>query len=118
MKKIIFDVHPLATFSLSCEAYAMYYKRKFDKDVYFYTRDSNLRYLRIDDTEEQKNLKNRVITFVDLGEDVEEIPFDEDIRVSPIDETYENDEILKDIVADLGEAASWKNSELKIIEIE
>ncbi len=118
MKKIIFDVHPLAAFSLSCEAYSMYYKRKFNKDIYFYTRDENLKYSRIDAPEDQKELKNRVITFVDLGEEVEEIPFGEDIRVSPIDETYESDEILKEIVSELGEAASWKNSELKIVEIE
>lgn len=118
MKKIVFDMNPLGSFSLSCEAYYKYYKKKFNRDIYFYTRTKNNSYIRVDELEEICKLKNRVITLKDLGKEVEEIPFDDDIRACPIDESYENDEILKSIVKELGKKASWRESDIQIVEIE
>ena len=118
MKKIIFDMNPLGCFALSCIAYIKYFKLKFNKDIYIYTRCENNKYIRIDSFDKKLNLLNRVITYIDLGKEVEEIPFDDNIRVAPIDETYESDEILQDIVKELGDDASWKNSKLCLIEVE
>ncbi len=117
MKEIIFDVHPLGMYSFSCEAYDMYYKRRYNKNIYFYTRDLDGTYIRVDDKNKRKNLRNRIITFVDFGKKTDEIPFDKEVRVAPLDESYENDEILKNIVEELGENASWKESDLRVIQL-
>ncbi|RVU55241.1 hypothetical protein [Anaerosphaera multitolerans] len=118
MKKIIFDMNPLGSFSLSCKAYIEYFKRKSNKNIYVYTRCSDGTYLRVDDLSNERELKNRILTFVDLGRRVSEIPFDDNIRVNPIDEDYEEDEILKVVIEKLGDDASWKNSNLKVVEVE
>ncbi|WP_138158855.1 hypothetical protein [Peptoniphilus catoniae] len=117
MKKIIFDLHPLAMFSLSCEAYSLYYKRKYNKEIFVYTRKKD-KYIRVDNDRDKQKLRNRVMTLIDLGEVIDEIPFDSEIRVQPIDESYEEDEILQNIVEELGDSVNWKNSNLKIIEVE
>lgn len=116
MKKIIFDTNPMGNFSISCKAYYEYYKKKYNKEIYFYTRDKNS-YIRVDDIEEESKFKNRIITFYNFGKVVDEIPFD-DNRVNIIDETYEEDEILIKVVESLGEKANWKDSKLKIIFVE
>lgn len=118
MKKIIFDMNPLGSFAMSSETYRRYYMRKYNKKIYFYTRNKGKKYKRVDDSEEAYKLKNRVITFIDLGKEVNEIPYDEDIRVSPIDESYEDDELLVSIVGELGENANWKGSDIRVIEVE
>lgn len=118
MKKIIFDMNPLGSFSLSCRGYVEYFKRKYNKNIYIYSRYEDGTYIRIDNLDNERELKNRVITFKNLGKTVLEIPFDDNIRVSLIDESYEEDEILKSIVEKLGDNASWKNSNLKIVEVE
>ena len=116
MKKIIFDMNPLGSFSISNEAYIRYYEKKFEKKIYFYTRRKG-KYIRIDNLEDIKSLKNRVITLIDLGMEVDEIPFSDNVRVCPIDDSYENDEVLKSIILELGDRASWKNSKLQLIEV-
>ncbi|EFI42454.1 MULTISPECIES: hypothetical protein [Peptoniphilus] len=118
MKKIIFDMSPLGNFSPSCKAYYTYYNEKFSRKIFFYTRCDDGTYLRVDELENEEELKNRIITFKDLGQRVCEIPFNDDIRVPPIDESFEDDDILKRIVERLGDKASWKNSELRLIEVE
>lgn len=118
MKKIVFDMNPLGSFSLSCEAYYEFYKKKYGKEIFFYTRTIKNTYIRVDELEEICKLNNRVITLVDLGEEVDEIPFDDEVRVCPIDESFEDDDILKNIVINLGKRASWKNSDLQLVEIE
>ena len=118
MKTIIFDMNPLGSFEISSEAYRRYYLEKFNKKVYFYTRLKGKIYKRVDSSDELFQLKNRVITLKDLGDEVQEIPFDDSIRACPIDETYENDRILQKIIIELGDKASWKNSDLRLIEVE
>ena len=116
MKKIIFDTNPMGNFSFSCRAYYEYYKKKFNRKIYFYIREKDS-YIRIDNIEDADKFQNRIITFCDFGKCVEEIPFD-DNRVKIIDESYEEDEILLDIVESLGDKASWKDSKLKIVLVE
>lgn len=118
MKKIVFDMNPLGAFSLSCEAYYKFYKRKYGKEIFFYTRTSENTYIRVDELKEICKLNNRVMTLTDLGKEVEEIPFNDEIRVCPIDESFEDDNTLKGIVEELGKRASWKNSDLQLVEIE
>ncbi|MGO3751231.1 MAG: hypothetical protein ACTJGH_00525 [Peptoniphilaceae bacterium] len=118
MKKIIFDLNPLGSFLLSYEAYKMYFNKKYNKDIYIYTRNEEGTYNRIDELINENSIKNRVITFVDLGSSVHSIPFDDNIRVTPIDESLEEDIDLIKIVEELGERASWKNSCLKVVEVE
>ncbi len=45
------------------------------------------------------------------------IPHDLDTRVLPLDEEQEEDEILIGIVERLGEKASWKNSNIQVVEV-
>lgn len=52
-----------------------------------------------------------------MGDRVDRIPFDEKIRVKPIDEDYDEDPLLIEIVNELGQEASWKNSKIKVVEI-
>ena len=73
--------------------------------------------IRDRDSEELRNLKNRVIVHRDLGPVVEMIPHDLDTRVLPLDEELEEDEILISIVERLGEGASWKNSNIRVVEV-
>ncbi|MET3617516.1 hypothetical protein ABID14_001147 [Peptoniphilus olsenii] len=116
MKKVIFDTNPLGSFQLSCAVYELYYKKKFNKEIFFYTRQDG-KYIRINSKEKRKNLANRCITQVDLGKSVDEIPFDSTIRVAPFSEEYEDDKLLIDIVEKLGEDANWKESKIKVVEL-
>ncbi|MDO5715106.1 MAG: hypothetical protein Q4P25_00850 [Tissierellia bacterium] len=117
MKKIVFDTNPLGNFLLSAEAYQLYFKRKYNRQIFFYARKEE-GYQKIIDTLELRQMKNRVITYLDLGNYVSKIPFSKEIRVPPIDESYENDQILIDVVAQLGELASWKDSSLEVVMVE
>ena len=103
------------------------------KKIANYARESvnkalNAKYLTLDEKknfnpkkemnrEELKNLNNRVIVHRDLGPVVEMIPHDLDTRVLPLDEEQEEDEILIGIVERLGEKASWKNSNIQVVEV-
>lgn len=116
MKEIVFDFNPLGNFSLSAEVYELYYSKKYNKKIYFYIRDGRL-YKKVKDIKDLKKSTNRVITFIDLGDRVDRIPFDEKIRVKPIDEDYDEDPLLIEIVNELGQEASWKNSKIKVVEI-
>lgn len=118
MKTIIFDMNPLGSFEISSEVYRRYYLERFNKKIYFYTRLKGKLYKRVDNLDELFKLKNRVITFKDLGKEVCEIPFDSNTRVCPIDQSYEEDELLQKIISELGEKASWKDSDIRIIEVE
>lgn len=116
MKKVIFDISPLGSFQFSCETYIIYYREKYGQDIFFYTRKDG-KYFKVEDSEELRNLKNRVIVHRDLGPVVEMIPHDLDTRVLPLDEELEEDEILISIVERLGEEASWKNSNIRVVEV-
>lgn len=116
MKKVIFDISPLGSFQFSCETYIIYYREKYEQDIFFYTRKDG-KYFKVEDSEELRNLKNRVIVHRDLGPVVEMIPHDLDTRVLPLDEELEEDEILISIVERLGDGASWKNSKIQVIEV-
>lgn len=116
MKKVIFDISPLGSFQFSCETYIIYYREKYGQDIFFYTRKDG-KYIKVEDSEDLKTLKNRVIVLRDLGSVVETIPHDLDTRVSPLDEELEEDEILISIVERLGEEASWKNSNIRVVEV-
>ncbi|WP_295150015.1 hypothetical protein [uncultured Peptoniphilus sp.] len=116
MKKVIFDISPLGSFQFSCETYIIYYREKYGQDIFFYTRKDG-KYVKVEDSEDLKTLKNRVIVLRDLGSVVETIPHDLDTRVSPLDEELEEDEILISIVERLGEGASWKNSNIRVVEV-
>lgn len=116
MKKVIFDTNPLGSFQLSCAVYEDYYKKKFNREIFFYTR-KNGKYVKVKDDNEKKSLVNRCITKVDLGDEVDEIPFDSKIRVSPFCESNEEDELLIKIVEKLGDDASWKESKIKVVEL-
>ncbi len=116
MKEIVFDFNPLGNFSLSAEVYQLYYRRKYNRKIFFYTRCGRT-YKKVNDIKKLKDSQNRVMTFVDLGDMVDKIPFDEKIRVKPLDESYECDQVLIDIVNDLGHEASWKNSKIKVVSI-
>lgn len=116
MKKVIFDISPLGSFQFSCETYIIYYREKYGQDIFFYTRKDG-RYLKVEDDDELMNLKNRVIVHKDLGPEVDMISHDMDTRVLPLGEELEEDELLIDIVERLGERASWKNSNIKVVEV-
>ncbi|MDO5714294.1 MAG: hypothetical protein Q4Q07_07670 [Tissierellia bacterium] len=115
MKKIVLDINPEGTFSLSCEAYALYAKKQGIGPIYFYTRDFGDGIKKVRDPECWKKLKSRIITLVDLGDHVAKIPFIKGIRCPSIDEDYGEDKILIEVVEELGEAASWKNSNLQVV---
>lgn len=117
MKKVIFDISPLGSFQFSCEAYMIYYREKYGQDIFFYTR-KNGKYIRIEDEEELKHLNSRVITNKDLGYEIDWIPHDSEARVKPFSEELEDDELLIKIVEDLGDDASWKNSKMKVVELQ
>lgn len=117
MAKIVFDENPDGTFSLSSEVHLQYFKKKYNKNIYFYTRNNSGEFCKVNDLSEFKFLKSRVMTFVDLGDKVSEIPFDNNIRVVPLDERLESDEILIDIVSELKDLSSWRNSKIKVVEI-
>ncbi len=118
MKKIVFEMNPFGSFKISCEAYMKYYEKKYNKKIYFYRRTKSNTYIRVDNEDEICSLKNRVMTLMDLGKEVKEISYSSDIRVAPIDESYEDDDCLKEVVEELGERASWKNSNLKVISVD
>lgn len=117
MKKVIFDISPLGSFQFSCETYMMYYREKYGQDIFFYTR-KNGKYVKVEDLEELRNLKSRVMVSVDLGSEVDFIAHDLDARVKPLTEELEDDELLINIVERLGDNASWKNSKLKVVELQ
>ncbi len=117
MKKVIFDISPLGSFQFSCETYMMYYREKYGQDIFFYTR-KNGKYVKVEDLEELRNLKSRVMVSVDLGSEVDFIAHDLDTRVKPLTEELEDDELLINIVERLGDNASWKNSKLKVVELQ
>ena len=117
MKKVIFDISPLGSFQFSCETYMMYYREKYGQDIFFYTR-KNGKYVKVEDLEELKHLKSRVILNRDLGSEVDFIAHDLDARVKPLTEELEDDELLINIVERLGDNASWKNSKLKVVELQ
>ncbi|MBS6610580.1 MULTISPECIES: hypothetical protein [Peptoniphilus] len=116
MKKVIFDISPLGSFQFSCETYMIYYREKYGEDIFFYTRRDG-KYIKVEDSDELKNLKNRVMLKVDLGNEVESIPHNYDMRVIPISEDQEDDETLIDIVERLGKDASWKDSNIQVVEV-
>lgn len=118
MKKIVLDVNPNGTFSLSCEAYALYAKKSGMGNLYFYTRDYGNGLKKVTDPQAWQDLRTRIITKVDLGDRVAKIPFVKEIRCKSIDEQYEEDEVLIEVVEELGKAASWKNSDLKVVYVE
>lgn len=117
MRKVIFDISPLGSFQFSCEAYMIYYREKYGQDIFFYTR-KNGKYIKVEDREELKNLNSRVIVNKDLGSEVDFIAHDLDARVKPLTEELEDDELLINIVERLGENASWKNSQMKVVEVQ
>lgn len=117
MRKVIFDISPLGSFQFSCEAYMIYYREKYGQDIFFYTR-KNGKYIKVEDREELKNLNSRVIVNKDLGQEVDFIAHDLEARVKPLTEELEDDELLINIVERLGENASWKNSQMKVVEIQ
>ena len=116
MKKVIFDISPLGSFQFSCETYMIYYREKYGEDIFFYTRRDG-KYIKVEDSDELKNLKNRVMLKVDLGNEVESIPHNYDMRAIPISEDQEDDETLIDIVERLGKDASWKDSNIQVVEV-
>lgn len=117
MRKVIFDISPLGSFQFSCEAYMIYYREKYGQDIFFYTR-KNGKYIKVEDREELKNLNSRVIVNKDLGSELDFIAHDLDARVKPLTEELEDDELLINIVERLGENASWKNSQMKVVEVQ
>ena len=117
MKKVIFDISPLGSFQFSCETYMMYYREKYGQDIFFYTR-KNGKYIKVEDREELRNLNSRVIVNKDLGQEVDFIAHDLEARVKPLTEELEDDELLINIVERLGENASWKNSQMKVVEVQ
>lgn len=117
MRKVIFDISPLGSFQFSCEAYMIYYREKYGQDIFFYTR-KNGKYIKVEDREELKNLNSRVIVNKDLGQEVDFIAHDLEARVKPLTEELEDDELLINIVERLGENASWKNSLMKVVEVQ
>ena len=117
MRKVIFDISPLGSFQFSCEAYMIYYREKYGQDIFFYTR-KNGKYIKVEDREELKNLNSRVIVNKDLGQEVDFIAHDLEARVKPLTEELEDDELLINIVERLGENASWKNSKMKVVEVQ
>ncbi len=117
MKKVIFDISPLGSFQFSCETYMMYYREKYGQDIFFYTR-KNGKYVKVEDLEELRHLKSRVIVSVDLGSEVDFIAHDLDARVKPLTEELEDDELLINIVERLGDNASWKNSKMRVVELQ
>lgn len=117
MKKVIFDISPLGSFQFSCETYMMYYREKYGQDIFFYTR-KNGKYVKVEDLEELKHLKSRVILNRDLGSEVDFIAHDLDARVKPLTEELEDDELLINIVERLGDNASWKNSKMRVVELQ
>ncbi len=117
MRKVIFDISPLGSFQFSCEAYMIYYREKYGQDIFFYTR-KNGKYIKVEDREELRNLNSRVIVNKDLGQEVDFIAHDLEARVKPLTEELEDDELLINIVERLGENASWKNSQMKVVEVQ
>lgn len=117
MKKIVFDMNPLGNFLLSAEGYRLYMKKKYNQEIFVYTR-SDGKYIKLENPKEWEEMSNRVITCVDLGSEVSAIPFSKDIRVEPVSERHESDEILMEVVESLGDGASWKDSLLKVVEVE
>lgn len=117
MKKVIFDISPLGSFQFSCETYMMYYREKYGQDIFFYTR-KNGKYVKVEDLEELRHLKSRVMVSVDLGSEVDFIAHDLDARVKPLTEELEDDELLINIVERLGDNASWKNSKMRVVELQ
>ena len=117
MKKVIFDISPLGSFQFSCETYMMYYREKYGQDIFFYTR-KNGKYVKVEDLEELRNLKSRVMVSVDLGSEVDFIAHDLGTRVKPLTEELEDDELLINIVERLGDNASWKNSKMRVVELQ
>lgn len=117
MKKVIFDISPLGSFQFSCETYMMYYREKYGQDIFFYTR-KNGKYVKVEDVEELRHLKSRVMVSVDLGSEVDFIAHDLDARVKPLTEELEDDELLINIVERLGDNASWKNSKMRVVELQ
>lgn len=117
MKKIVFDTNPLGNFLLSAEGYQLYFKKKFNQEVFFYTRIDE-GYVKLEKPADLRKMTNRVITYFDLGAFVSKIPFSKEVRVAPISEEQESDEVLIEVVNLLGERASWKNSALQVIEVE
>lgn len=117
MKKVIFDISPLGSFQFSCETYMMYYREKYGQDIFFYTR-KNGKYVKVEELEELRHLKSRVIVSVDLGSEVDFIAHDLDARVKPLTEELEDDELLINIVERLGDNASWKNSKMRVVELQ
>ena len=117
MKKVIFDISPLGSFQFSCETYMMYYREKYGQDIFFYTR-KNGKYVKVEDLEELRHLKSRVMVSVDLGSEVDFIAHDLDARVKPLTEELEDDELLINIVERLGDKASWKNSKMRVVELQ
>ncbi len=55
---------------------------------------------------------------VDLGSEVDFIAHDLDARVKPLTEELEDDELLINIVERLGDNASWKNSKMRVVELQ
>lgn len=117
MRKVIFDISPLGSFQFSCEAYMIYYREKYGQDIFFYTR-KNGKYIKVEDREELKHLNSRVIVNKDFGQELDFIAHDLDARVKPLTEELEDDELLINIVERLGENASWKNSQMKVVEVQ
>ena len=117
MKKVIFDISPLGSFQFSCETYMMYYREKYGQDIFFYTR-KNGKYVKVEELEELRHLKSRVMVSVDLGSEVDFIAHDLDARVKPLTEELEDDELLINIVERLGDNASWKNSKMRVVELQ
>lgn len=118
MKKIVFDANPHGNFSLSCEAYQLYAEKMGLGPIFIYTRDFGDGMKKVTDPEMWKSLRSRIITKVDLGETVNKIPFLKTVRCHTIDEQFEEDEVLIEVVEELGEAASWKDSLLRVVTIE
>lgn len=116
MKKVVFDTSPLGSFQFSCEAYEIYYKEKFNQNIFFYTRH-NGKYIKVEDKLQLRELSNRVIVKNDLGSEVDEIPHNKDMRVAPLTEELESDDTLIQIVERLGDKASWKHSKIKVVEL-
>ena len=111
------DCMDTVSFQFSCETYMMYYREKYGQDIFFYTR-KNGKYVKVEDLEELRHLKSRVMVSVDLGSEVDFIAHDLDARVKPLTEELEDDELLINIVERLGDKASWKNSKMRVVELQ
>lgn len=101
-------------FGLSTEAIKLYYKYKFDKEVFCYISDYS------GDNEYIKTTSGEYdfYTFEDLGDYIKEIPETEPDLHWVRNEIFRHDPILVKVVEELGEKANGYCSDLIVVEID